>query len=166
MAQGIGIWTVAAVRQLVAVYYALGDTRTPVLVAAADLVVFIVLALALRGPFGHVGISLAVAGASFVQMALLWILLGKKLESLRMPEVGKSASKTALAAAVASLTAILVAARLADLVGKNAVERLLPGVIGAAAFGVVFLIAARLLRSEELDTISSALLRRNRRSHP
>ncbi|MGC4069907.1 MAG: murein biosynthesis integral membrane protein MurJ [Polyangiaceae bacterium] len=35
-AQGLGIWMVAVVRQLVAVYYAFGDTRSPVRVAATD----------------------------------------------------------------------------------------------------------------------------------
>ena len=53
--QGGAIFTVAAVRQLVPAFHALGDTRTPVIVSALDLVAFIVLALALRGPFGHVG---------------------------------------------------------------------------------------------------------------
>ncbi|HEV8549136.1 MAG TPA: murein biosynthesis integral membrane protein MurJ, partial [Polyangiaceae bacterium] len=38
VAQGAGVWLVSAVRQLLSLYYALGDTRTPVLVAATDLV--------------------------------------------------------------------------------------------------------------------------------
>jgi putative peptidoglycan lipid II flippase len=53
--QGGAIWTVAVVRQTVPAYYALGDTRTPVIVSAIDLCAFIALAVFLRGPMGHVG---------------------------------------------------------------------------------------------------------------
>ncbi len=71
VAQGLGIWTVAVARQLLPVFYAMGDTRTPVIVSAIDLGAFIVAAVTLRGPFGHVGISTAVTLSSGVQMLLL-----------------------------------------------------------------------------------------------
>ncbi len=98
MAQGLGIWLVAAVRQLVSVYYALGDTRTPVAVAAADLCVFVLLALLLRGPFGHVGVGLAVTGSSAVQMLLLWWCLRSKLPLLHTREILGSAARTLVSA--------------------------------------------------------------------
>src|SRR6202008_2238971 len=56
--QGGAIFTVAAVRQLVPAFHSLGDTRTPVIVSALDLGAFVVLALWLRGPYGHVGVSM------------------------------------------------------------------------------------------------------------
>ena len=84
--QGGAIWTVSIVRQLVPVYYALGDTRTPVVVSAIDLCAFIGLAVGLRGPMGHVGISAAVAGSSAVQMLLLVVLVRKKLRRPRSSE--------------------------------------------------------------------------------
>ncbi len=71
--QGGAIWTVAAVRQIVPAFYALGDTRTPVVVSAIDLCAFIALAVMLKGPMGHVGVSVAVAGSSAVQMLLLLV---------------------------------------------------------------------------------------------
>jgi putative peptidoglycan lipid II flippase len=83
MAQGAGIWTIAAVRQLVPVYYALGDTRTPVIASGLNLATFVATALALRGPLGHVGVSVAVSVSSAMQMLLLWAWLGRKLASLR-----------------------------------------------------------------------------------
>ena len=74
--QGGAIWTVAAVRQIVPAFYALGDTRTPVVVSAIDLVrVHRARGAACKGPMGHVGISVAVAGSSAVQMALLLVAL-------------------------------------------------------------------------------------------
>ncbi len=163
MALGLHIWMVAAVRQLVAVFYAMGDTRTPVLVAALDLAAFVALALLLRGPFGHVGVSLAVAGSSGVQMVLLWYWLGKRLGHLGNFEILKSGARSALAALLAAGGAYWIAQLVKGAVGSDWFSRLLPGLAGAGVFCAIFLVAARLLGSEELTAIGRPLLRRMRR---
>jgi len=164
MAQGAGIWMVAAVRQLVAAYYALGDTRTPVVVASMDLLVFVALALLLRGPLGHVGISVAITGASAAQMTLLWVLLRRRLVDVRLREVVRSAGRTLLATLPAAAAGMATARALWSLLGGDAVSRLIPGIVGAAVFGLTFLLAAWLLRAEELQTIIDAARRRRRAS--
>ena len=111
--QGGAIWTVAAVRQTVPVFYALGDTRTPVIVSVIDLTAFIALAIALRGPMGHVGISVAVAGSSTVQMALLVIALRRRIGTIRGREVAGSLAKTLGSSAVAAVCGWAVAHGLA-----------------------------------------------------
>ncbi len=160
MALGSGIWIVAAVRQLVAVYYALGDTRTPVIVSGIDLCAFIGLALWLRGPLGHVGISVAVTGSAFVQMLLLWVLLRRRLADTRFLEIAGAAGRTLLCVAPALAAGIWSASWLGAHVGRGSVVRMLPGALGAVLFGVAFLVAARLLGSEELSTILGAVKRR------
>jgi len=155
MAQGAGIWTVAMVRQLLAAYYALGDTRTPVLVAAIDLGVFVALALGLRGSLGHVGISLAVTGASAAQMALLWLLLRRHLADLQLANVARSAGRTLLCTLPAAAVGFATARALNPMLHASAFERLIPGICGAVAFGGGFVVLAWLLRSEELLTITS-----------
>ncbi|MCU0684179.1 MAG: murein biosynthesis integral membrane protein MurJ [Polyangiaceae bacterium] len=102
-AQGAGIWAVAAVRQLVAVYYALGDTRSPVVVSIIDLAALVAIAWALVPSMGHVGVSLAVAGSSIVQMIGLALWLSRRLPPGCWGEIGASASRTALASAFAAL---------------------------------------------------------------
>jgi len=156
MAQGLGIWLVAAVRQLVSVYYALGDTRTPVAVAAADLCVFVVLALLLRGPFGHVGVGLAVTGSSAVQMLLLWRALRHKLDSLHMREILGSALRTLLAAACGAGVGAWVAHALLPHGPARALARAVPGLAGSSAFFAVFLGVAVVVRSPELMAILGA----------
>ena len=164
MAQGLGIWLVAAVRQLVSVYYALGDTRTPVIVAATDLCVFVVLALALRGPLGHIGVGLAVTGSSAVQMLLLWLALRKKLGTLHMPEILGSAARTLFASVCGVAVGAVVARALAPTGTAKALARALPGVAGSAAFIAVFLGVAWLVRSPELvSLVAAARARRARR---
>jgi putative peptidoglycan lipid II flippase len=163
MAQGIGIWTVACVRQLVGVYFAMGDTKTPVWVAALDFTVFVTLALTLRGPLGHVGISLAISGASLAQMLLLWLRLGRRLPRLHSREILLSASKSLTAAALAGASGWWLARWLGGVTGSGWFERMLPGLAGAIGFAAVFLLVAKLLKSDELSAMGRPLLRRLRR---
>jgi putative peptidoglycan lipid II flippase len=159
-AQGLGIWTVAIVRQLLAVFFAVGDTRTPVVVAAIDLCAFVAIALSLRDPLGHVGISLAVAGSSAVQMLLLWQRAGTHLESRRLGEIGRSAARTLAAALVAAAAAVTVARQVDAVLGHTPISNLVPGILGAVVYGGVFLGAAALLGSEELRMIVGVVRRR------
>jgi putative peptidoglycan lipid II flippase len=158
--QGGAIWTVAAVRQTVPALYALGDTRTPVVVSALDLCAFIVLAVVLRGPMGHVGISVAVAGSSAVQMVLLLVGLRRRMGMLEGGTLVRSAARTACASAVAAVAGWGAATVLAPRAPAGAVLRALPGVAGMAAFALVFALAAWGLRSPELDEILGAVRRR------
>ncbi len=168
MAQGLGIWTVAVVRQLVSVFFALGDTRTPVIVAAADLCVFVGLAFALRGPLGHVGVSLAVTGASVAQMALLWLGLRSRLPQLHFGEVLGSATRSLAAAVGGGLVAWLAARSVTDVplhslggAGRELTQAL-PALVGSTAFAAVFLGLAFVLKSPELTAVAGPVVRRFR----
>ncbi|MFW5739097.1 MAG: murein biosynthesis integral membrane protein MurJ [Myxococcota bacterium] len=160
VAQATGIWAVAAVRQIVPVYYAFGDTRTPVIVSAFDVVAFIALCLTLRGPFGHVGISWAVTGASLIQMVALWILLRRRIGNVRFAEVFGSMFRTLIASAVAGLCAWLVAGWIGLPEGAVWWRRVLPAALGATTFGTVFLLVAWIVRSPELMSLGGAVRRR------
>jgi putative peptidoglycan lipid II flippase len=160
VAQGAGIALVAACRQLVAIYYAIGDTRTPVLVAAIDLGVFVALALGLRGPLGHVGVGWAVSGASFAQAVLLWVLLGRKVP-IRGHGIFGSIVRVLVASAGAVAAARETVRLLADGAGDGAFQKALPGLAGALAFGVVYLGLAAALRSPELAALVARVRRRS-----
>jgi putative peptidoglycan lipid II flippase len=163
MWQGGAIWTVAAVRQVVPVFYALGDTRTPVLVSAVDLVAFIVLAVLLKEPMGHVGISVAVAGSSFVQMALLVVALKAKMGFIDGGRILGSGGRTLLASAVGGVGAWAVARLLAPLEGGGGLSRLVPGLAVLAVFSALFVVTAWGVRSPELDSLVKGVSRRLRR---
>ena len=162
VAQGLGVWLVAAVRQLLSVYYAIGDTRTPVIVAALDLLAFIGLALGLRGIFGHVGVGLAVSGASALQALLLALLLARKMPEVLGHGVLLSALRVSIASGGAVAAGRYVARSLAPQAAQagSQLDRALPGILGALAFGVSFLVFAALLRSPELITLRDELRKR------
>jgi putative peptidoglycan lipid II flippase len=158
--QGGAIWTVSVVRQTVPVFYALGDTRTPVLVSALDLIAFIVLAVVLKGPLGHVGISVAVAGSSFVQMALLLLALRRKLGFIGGGTIARSGARTLVASVVAGAGGWGAAHALSHFEPGNVVARMLPGALGALVFGVLFVVAAWGVQSPELDSLVRGVRRR------
>jgi putative peptidoglycan lipid II flippase len=163
VAQGLGVWTVAAVRQMLPVFYALGDTRTPVIVSAIDLVAFIASAVILRTMFGHAGVSMAVTLSSMVQMLLLWLGLGRRLPSLRLAEIGASAARTGLASIVAGATGFLTARQFESASQGGAMARALPGLAGGVVFAATFLLVAYVVRSTELHALVTALRSRLRR---
>jgi putative peptidoglycan lipid II flippase len=139
------------VRQTVPALYALGDTRTPVVVSALDLCAFVALAEGLRGPLGHVGISVAVAGSSAVQMVLLLAGLRWRLGTIHSTQIGLSMSRTL----AASLVAAFCGWAATRLVGGS-----LAGILGMGAFTATFLLAAWGFRSPELREIARAVGRR------
>ncbi|MGZ3422963.1 MAG: murein biosynthesis integral membrane protein MurJ [Polyangiales bacterium] len=161
--QGLGVFVVAVVRQIVPLYYALGDTKTPVLVSGMDLVAFIAIALLLRGPIGHVGVSAAVTGSSIVQMILLVIWVKKPLPELRASMIVPSAAKSALAAIVAGGIAFAVALVCRPLGNLRVIGGLLPAIAGCAAFAAAYLAIGRLVGQEEQAQLMAGLRRRLRR---
>ncbi|MGH7438217.1 MAG: murein biosynthesis integral membrane protein MurJ, partial [Polyangiaceae bacterium] len=158
--QGGAVWTVAGVRQIVPAFYAVGDTRTPVLVSIVDLGVFVGLALLLRGPMGHVGISVAVAGSSLAQMLLLLVALKVRLGSVGGAATWLSVARTMAASLVASVAGWAVARLCAPVGAAGAFARTLPGLAGLAAFGCTFVAVAWGTRSPELSEIGGAVRRR------
>lgn len=75
VAYGVGLPAIALVRPLVGAFYALDDTRTPVLVAVLCVGVNVLLGWGLMQFLSHAGLALAVSVASFINVALLsWLL--------------------------------------------------------------------------------------------
>jgi putative peptidoglycan lipid II flippase len=163
--QGAAIWTVAAVRQTVPALYALGDTRTPVIVSAIDLVAFIAIALGLRGTLGHAGISAAVAGSSAVQALLLLVGLKWRLGTLCFGTLVPAAVRAVAASFVAGLAGFGFAHAVSHCAGSSSssVVRVLPGVGGMGIFAAIYLGTMWTIRAPEFLEIASAMARRGRR---
>jgi len=158
--QGGAIWTIAAVRQLIPAFYALGDTRTPAVVSALDLLAFIVLAVTLKKPMGHVGISVAVAGSSAVQMVLLFVALRWRMGTIEGPRLARSAVRIVAASAIACVAGWAVAAAVRPGARAGALARLLPGLAGMVVFTGAYAVASWAMKSPELGEILGTVRRR------
>src|SRR5207237_7782933 len=109
LAYAVGLWAFAGVRIVVGAFYSLQDTRTPVLVAGAALAANIALSLALMRPFAHAGLALATALSAMLNMALLVVLLDRRLGSLGWPAILRSHGRVLLASLPIVSTCLWVA---------------------------------------------------------
>jgi len=160
--QGGAIFTVAAVRQLVPTLYALGDTRTPVIVSVLDSVAFIALAVGLRRPFGHVGVSVAIFGSTVIQMVLLFFALRRRLGTIRAREIGRASAGIVVASIAAAALGHVSAGVVSGL--SSALGRALPGLVGGIVFSAAYIGVLRMIGSRELDELTASFKRRLGRS--
>jgi putative peptidoglycan lipid II flippase len=103
----LGLWAFAAVRIVVYTFYALQDTRTPVISATISIAANILLGLALMGPLKHCGLALATALASMTNLAILVVVLRKKLGGIRWRVIFSSSVKTLAASTVMAACVLL-----------------------------------------------------------
>ncbi len=96
----VGLWAFSGVRVVVATFYALQDTKTPVKIAVVSLLVNIVLSVVLMGPMRHGGLALATSVASGVNLVLLVLALRKRLGRIGARGILQSVFKSMASAAV------------------------------------------------------------------
>ena len=75
----LGLMGFATIRVTAPVFYALKDTRTPVIISAISVALNIILNLILMRPLGYMGLALATSIAGWVNMFLLLLMLNKKI---------------------------------------------------------------------------------------
>ncbi|MBK8482601.1 MAG: murein biosynthesis integral membrane protein MurJ [Proteobacteria bacterium] len=158
-----GMWAAGGVRQTVPVFFALQDTRTPVVVSLLSLLIFVAAALGLRGTFAGPGLALAVAISSVVNFALLLLALRRRLGRLELRTLSGSMIRGLLASA-GSAAAAAALARLGrweegSHLWLNHAVLLAAVLVGA----LVFFVLAVLLRCPELQQIVAVLRRRRAR---
>ncbi|MEO6325655.1 MAG: murein biosynthesis integral membrane protein MurJ [Thermoanaerobaculia bacterium] len=107
-----GIFAAAGVKILTQAFYALHDTKTPVLVATFDLIAFWILCVTLAGPFGHPGVAMATSGGFWINFILLFVLLHRRLAGIGGGELLASFGRLLAASAAMGTAVYLVSARL------------------------------------------------------
>jgi putative peptidoglycan lipid II flippase len=145
----IGLFFISSSSLLVFAHYARKDTRTPVLCAAVDLTVFILVSLVLRS-WGVASVAFATSCGAVANFVLLLAFLRRREGRLGLKELANTIWKVLAASAVMALVAGRGAAwLLANHPPHGAGERLL--FLAAATFAgmVVYLGTAILLRARE-----------------
>lgn len=98
-----GIIFVAALRITTPAFYAMKDTKTPVISAAVSLVVNVVAGyLLMHTPLKHAGLTLANTISAIVQMGILLVLLNKKTGGIDVKRILVSLVKFTIASLVMS----------------------------------------------------------------
>jgi putative peptidoglycan lipid II flippase len=145
-----GLVGYSAVKLISPAYYALGNSKVPLLASAVSVAVNIIFSLLVVGMLGHRGLAMGTAVASLVNAGLLLALLRSRLSGLEGRRVLKTLLKVAVASAVMGSVAYgteraLHAPFPADTIVTQALR-----VFSAIGAGLAVLaILAQLLRIEE-----------------
>ena len=148
----MGLWSFAAVRIVLNLFYALQDTRTPVRMAVVSVILNIVFSAALMGPMQHNGLALALTLSSTANLVLLIWALRRKMGPFGWRGITVSAGKSGLCAAVMGIGVWALAARIAG--SQASGFGLLAGLTCSMAAGVaIFAFMAFMLRLPELTVV-------------
>jgi putative peptidoglycan lipid II flippase len=157
----LGLWAFSAVRIVVSTFYAMQDTRSPVISATFSIAANILLGMALMGPMGHCGLALATALASMVNLALLLYVLRKRLGVIRWRIIFSSCLKTMTASGMMALFVVLSYRLLAAHAMASAGLHLLAVIGGSVG---VFCMSAWLLKIPEWQKMTGLIKRSLNRS--
>jgi putative peptidoglycan lipid II flippase len=157
----LGLYAAAGVKIVTQAFYALHDTRTPVLVGTFDLAVFWVLCIALAGPMQHAGVALATAAGFWINFLALLALLRKRLGGMGGRAILASLLRLVLASVAMGAVVWAVAAKLAPYRMIWTLPLRIGWVAAVAALGAVFFLAfAKALRAPEVGEVLGALRRK------
>jgi putative peptidoglycan lipid II flippase len=157
----VGLIGQAVVEIVTRAFYALQDTRTPVLIAFAAMAANLALCVVLRPALGHGGLALALSLASLLEAGLLVAIARRRLRGLDEPRLLGSAVRSAAGAALFALP-LLLAEPLFESLGASTggLGRLLLLGAGVAVGAGVYLLATVALRSEEPTQLLGVVRRR------
>jgi putative peptidoglycan lipid II flippase len=156
-----GLIGYSAVKIASPTFYALRDSRTPVIVSVLSICVNLVINLILVRVLGYRGLALGTAVAAlFNAVVLLWLLRGR-LQGVEGGRIAVALTKITAASLAMGLAAYLTASWLTTFTpfgGEAAKFIRVFGAIGVAL--AVLALAARLLRIDEFTEASSRVLQR------
>lgn len=173
-AYSIGLAGYAAIKIVSPAFYALDDAKTPMFVSLGSILIHVFASYGLmtlfsgigvseQRPhgFGHVGVASATSIVALVNFMALMLLMRRRIQGIKGGEILSSLARIAIASVAMSFVCWLSysqlhAALMADGIFNRSIEALVPIAVG----GVVFFIAAKLLRIQEVERLTRAVARK------
>ncbi len=156
-AYSAGLLAIAGSGILVRAFYALKDTKTPVIAATWSFMVNLVLISVLIGPFGHVGLAAASTGAAFVNGIFLAVIFIRKMTAIDLAGLGDSLARifsaTGVMCAVVYLFARFSGIETVESMKVKGVLLLFAVTAGVAAF----VISSAAVRSPEFSELVESI---------
>jgi putative peptidoglycan lipid II flippase len=150
----VGLPAFSATRITAQTFYALGDTRTPVLVGFVSVAANVAFALSLMWPLEHMGLALASSLSAYVNLAGLAWLLRRRLGGLGGAEIMRSLARTLGASAGLGIWCVWSA----PVLGGGPLGTSAALAVGAGVYGGI----AMAMRAPEIRDLLGMLRRRPR----
>jgi putative peptidoglycan lipid II flippase len=142
-------------------FYALRDSRTPVIISMASVTLNLILNLVLVRVMGFRGLALGTAISAVFNAVMLLVLLGQRIGGLDGKRIGVATTKIVVASAVMGLAALYMSQWLESVLPGEQWYVRMTQVFGAIAAGILVLLgSARILGISELMTALDRVVRR------
>jgi putative peptidoglycan lipid II flippase len=160
----VGLAGYSALKLIAPAFYALGDSKTPMLVSVASIAVNAVAAFTMVRMigFGHAGLALSTSVVSTFSSLALVLMMRAKIGGLQGREMAVSVAKILAAALVMGLVCHMIVVESRALIEREGISRIANVAIGVPAGAAAFYAVAAMLRVRELAETRRALLRRFR----
>lgn len=159
----IGLTAYSAVRVLAPAFYALKETRVPMMASLFSIITNYAVAKSTVDYFGmgHRGLALSISAVSIVNFALLFVFLRRKVGKMEGGNLFPTFAKVSAAAAVMGAICWLVSQQIEATMGTVSLAARLIDVGASIAIGMtVFYLAVRALKVGELDQMTNMLKRK------
>jgi len=159
----LGLVAYSAVRVLTPSFYALKETRVPMLASLASIVTnYLVASISVKWlGFGHRGLALSIAAVAVVNSLLLFFFMRRRLGEMEGRSLLFTFGKVALAATVMGGICWQVSHWVQQALGAESLSARLLNVAGSVSLGVlVFFGTARLLRVGEITQLTNLVTRK------
>jgi putative peptidoglycan lipid II flippase len=155
---GMGLWAFSAVRIVLYAFYALKDTRTPMVTGVISVFANLVFGIGLMGPMQHNGLALALSLSSILNLGLLALALRKKMGAIGWRKIALSVSRSALCAGLMGMGVWALAQALIP-GGRAPFTEIMAGLMICIFAGVaVYGILAFIFRLPELRAVKQLLV--------
>jgi putative peptidoglycan lipid II flippase len=157
-----GLISYALVEAFARAFYAMHDTRTPVVTGLAIIVLNIVVAIALLGQMGYLALALALSASTTVEAVILGLVLRHRLGALSRV-TWTWLGRVLAAGAVTGLVAALLALPLTEATTPGngpRLQQIIVFVIALGVVGAVYVGCAWILRVPELSQSLHQISRR------
>ncbi len=177
-AYSIGLAGYAAIKVLSPSFYALDDAKTPMYVSLASIIIHVGMSFGMMqllstvgvtperpNGFGHVGVALATSIVALVNFLALAFLMRRRINGLNGRDILSSFLRIMIASAAMSAVAYVSYFLLTNyFVDKGLGIRLIEAFVPIGLGALIFVIAAKLLRIEELEKIYNSISAKLRRT--
>ncbi len=150
-AYAVGLPAIVLIRSATASFYSRADTRTPLIASLTAIAVNIALKILLIGRFGVVGLALATAVGTWINLVLLVVLARRRGWTRPGSALGRTAAAVLVAGLVLAAFAVFARPPLAGFTGalpdwRDETLLALLGAGGALLYGAALLVALKLFR--------------------
>lgn len=157
----LGLTAYSAIKILAPAFYALNETRIPMIASVLSIVTNYVIASWAITRIGHRGLALSVSAVALVNFLILFVLLRRKLGSIEGRSLLTVLTKVLLASAAMGVLAWYASRQIAELAGTESLLVRTANVGVSIMLGIgVFYLCARLLGVSEIVMLTNSLRRR------